>query len=215
MRHNPVNDHIIGSRNTISSVVKQARTGAVVQCIGICRVSEIAYKLPNDGLCCQLSAIRMDVSEAICAAIAIRHGQCDSISLVCPQAAPAYRGIGKASACRTDTWFHAVSGDSTAAAGWSEVFQLCAGIIAPTGNWRLVFVIAIFVAAADGACNSGRMSCNNGQPHSRHQQTYQCQQFREKFSHKVPFSPAQRATAFCCCPLSEYLIEVFCCCLES
>ena len=211
MRHNPINDHIIGSCNTIASVVKQARTGAVVQCIGICRVSEITYELPNDGLCCQLSTIRMDVSEAICAAIAIRHGQCDGISLVCPQAAPAYRGIGKTSACRTDTWFHAVSGDSAAATRWGEVFQLCAGITAPTGDRRLVFVVAIFIAAADGACNSGGMGCNDGQPHNCHQQTYQRQKFRKDSSHRVPFSPAQRATVFFGFPLSEHLFEVFCC----
>ena len=190
--HDAVDDDVIRHRHIVAGIVKQLLAGGVIQRVGVRRAAVAADELPDDGLRRKLRTVRVHI-EAVVAAIAVGHGQRHGVPLVPAQPAPADGGVFGVALGRTHSRLHAIGGHCCAGIVPREIFQLRAGKCTPLGHRRLVLVVAILVAAADGAGDGLGVGRHDGQPHERRQQAHQCQQLWNGFLHAMSFLPTQKA----------------------
>ena len=169
MVHNAVNNDVVRHRHVVARIVEQVGAGGIIQGVRIGRTAVAAHELPNHRLCRQLRAVGMDTIKIIVAAVAVGERQRHSVPLIPAQAAPTGGGVAQITAGRANGRLHAIGRHRYARIVSGKVFQLCAGKRAPLRHRRFVLVIAVFVAAADGARDRGGVGGHDGQPHDSHQ----------------------------------------------
>ena len=168
MVHNAVNNDVVRHRHVVARIVEQVGASGVVQRVRVHRAAVAAHKFPHHRLRRQLRAVRVHI-EAVIAAITVGHGQRHGIPLIPRQITPRCGGILQIAAGGAHLRLHTVGRDSLPGVVPGEILELVAGVRPPLGHRRLVLVVAVLVAAADGARDRGGVGGHDGQPHDSHQ----------------------------------------------